>query len=290
MSCVRTMILALAFALLLVLAGCSPLGVANHLLVTTDQRVDAGVAYGSHPRQRLDVYRPAVAHGEPVPVVVFFYGGSWKRGDRASYRFVGEAMAEHGFLAVIADYRTWPEVRFPAFVEDAAAVTAWSRRHAPAYGGDPRRVVVAGHSAGAHIASLLVLDPRYLAAQGLAPGDIAGFVGLAGPYAFHPLEIRSVRPVFEHLADIDQARPITFANASAPPVLLLHGTADTTVLAKHSRELAGALAASGASAELREYPGIGHAGLLAAMLRPLRGRAAVLEDVATFLGNLPPHP
>lgn len=225
-----------------------------------------------------------------VPVVVFFYGGSWKRGERAHYRFVGEALAEQGLVAVVADYRTWPEVAFPAFIEDAAAAVAWSRRHAARYGGDPDRIVVAGHSAGAHIAALLVVDSRYLAGEELSASDIAGFVGLAGPYAFHPLEIRSVRAVFEHLADVDDARPIVFANGSAPPSLLAHGGADTTVLPAHSREFGAALDAAGVEVVVREYPGIGHAGLLAAMLPPLRGRAPVLEDVAAFVRGLSTGP
>lgn len=273
-------------ALAVVVAGCSPLGMANRLLVETDQKVAEGIAYGPHPRQKLDVYRPVATDEATVPVVVFFYGGSWKRGERANYRFVGEALAEQGVATVIADYRTWPEVVFPAFVEDAAAAVAWTRRNATRYGGDPRRVVVAGHSAGAHIAALLVLDPRYLAEQGLSPADIAGFAGLAGPYAFQPLEIRSVRAVFEHLADVDEARPIVFVNGSAPPSLLMHGEADTTVLPAHSRELGEALDAAGVEVVVHEYPGIGHAGLLAAMFSPLRGRAPVLKDVAAFVRGL----
>ncbi|MEE7548329.1 alpha/beta hydrolase, partial [Xanthomonas sp. Kuri4-1] len=139
---------------------------------------------------KLDVYRPADARN--APVVVFFHGGTWQTGNRQQYRWAGEALARHGVVAIVPDYRKYPQVKMDGFMTDAAAAVAWARRHAGEHGGDPRRLVLMGHSAGAHIAALLATDPRWLHAQQLAPADLCGLVGLAGPYDFLPLTERDL--------------------------------------------------------------------------------------------------
>ena len=136
-------------------AGCSPAVVLNALAPDGLAR-EAGLAYGEGPSRRLDVYAPPAAGG-PRPVVVFFYGGSWQNGKREDYRFAGAALAAEGFVAMVPDYRKYPEVRFPGFVEDGASAVAWARREAARFGGDPSKLWVMGHSAGAHIAALLAL-------------------------------------------------------------------------------------------------------------------------------------
>ena len=168
----------LAAALLLAaLAACSATSILNVLSPTGDLDIRRDVAYGTLPRQKLDIYRPK-AGAVPRPVVVFFYGGSWDSGSRDGYLFVGEALASRGFVAVVPDYRVHPEVVFPTFLEDAAAAVAWAKRNAGDIGGDPSRVFVMGHSAGAHIAAMVALDPRYLAREGLTP---LGALGLHRP-------------------------------------------------------------------------------------------------------------
>ena len=94
-----------------------------------------------------------IPDGPPAPVVVFLYGGSWRNGAREDYRFVGRRLAQQGMLVLVADYRTYPETIFPGFVEDGASAVAWARAHAAGWGGDPRCLFVAGHSAGAQIAA-----------------------------------------------------------------------------------------------------------------------------------------
>jgi acetyl esterase/lipase len=272
----------LAAALLVALPtnGCGP-KLLDALVPDDGYRVERDLAYGDLPRRRLDVYVPEGLAG-PAPVVVFFYGGRWQSGDKGQYRFVGEALAARGFIAVIPDYRLYPEVRFPRFVDDGAAAVAWTRANLGRFGGDPTALHLMGHSSGAHIAALLALDHHYLAGAGVPAAAIGSFVGLAGPYDFLPLDDPTLERIFA-VDDMAATQPITFADRSAPPTLLLHGADDATVLPANSEHLAAALAAAGNRAELKIYPGIGHVGLAAALAAPLRWLAQVLDDVADFL-------
>ncbi|WP_025141278.1 alpha/beta hydrolase [Achromobacter sp. DH1f] len=264
------------------LAACSPLTLLNGAIPDGASQATQGLAYGTLPRQRLDIYAPPnAAH---APVVVFFYGGSWRSGERADYRFAGDALASRGIVAVIADYRLYPEARYPAFLQDAAQVVAWTQQHIGAYGGDPRRVFVAGHSAGGYIAAMLALDARWLHGAGTAPATLAGWIGLAGPYDFLPIVARDVRPVFLFPDTPPDSQPIHHVSAAAPPGLLLAGAADSTVdPRRNSVSLALALRAAGACARLVEYPDLGHKLLVGALSRPLRWRAPVLDDVSAFV-------
>ena len=229
------------------------------------------------------------AFGRPAPVIVLLYGGSWQSGSKATYRFVGAALAARGFVTVIPDYRVYPEVSFPGFIQDAAAAVGWTRSHIAAYGGDGRRIVLMGHSAGAQIAALLTLDRRWLAAVGLdADRDIAAMVGLAGPYDFLPLKDPVLQALFAPAGDLRQTQPITFARGDAPPLFLAAGTADTTVLPRNTERLAAAIQAAGGRVETRLYPGVGHAEIIGAVAGPLRWLAPVLNDVTGFLRGVSP--
>lgn len=177
-----------AGAVLAAMAGCSGQALINGLTPSGGYSKTADLAYGEQPRQRLDVYVPEDA-APGAPVVLYFYGGRWEQGSKAGYKFLAQALTSRGFVAVIADYRLYPQVKFPAFVEDGARAVAWVREHAGDYGADPNKLVLMGHSAGAHIAAMLTLDEQYLAAVGGTPKTwLAGTIGLAGPYDFLPLE------------------------------------------------------------------------------------------------------
>jgi acetyl esterase/lipase len=265
------------------LGGCSPLGALDAVLPRGAARVARGIPYGEGPRRQLDMYTAVGATG-PRPLVVFFYGGSWQEGRRGDYRFVGEALAGLGCVAVLPDYRVWPEVGFPGFVEDAAAAVAWAAARAAELGADPGAVFVAGHSAGAHIALLLALDPRFLAAAGHARERLAGAIGLSGPYDFLPITRPDIVPIFAGVAP-EATQPIGFADAAAPPLLLLHGAADRIVLPRNSLALAERVRAAGGGAEAKLYPEVGHAGTLLALAPWFSGRAPVLEDIGRFLAR-----
>lgn len=269
----------------LALAACSPLVLVDALVPDTGYQRDTGISYGPEARQKLDVYRPAGPLRSKT-AIVFLYGGSWKTGTRRNYRFVGQTLASRGYLVVIPDYRVYPEVRFPLFVEDAAAAVAWVHREIAARGGDPDRIVVAGHSAGAHIAALVALDRRYLRTAGVSNGAIAGLVGLAGPYDFDPLKYSGIRPIFEDTEDLATVRPVTFARRGAPPALLIHGTDDGTVRPRNSEELTRRLLASGASARYLPLAGVGHSGILLSLSQPFRDRAPVIEEITGFVDGL----
>ena len=265
------------------LTACSAVDLLNATVPTDTYRRSEGLAYGSEPRQRLDVYQPRTGAG-PAPLVLFFYGGSWSSGERADYRFVGEALASRGMVTVIADYRLSPEFRYPVFVQDSARALRWAFEHAADHGADPSRVFVMGHSAGAYNAAMLALDPRWLAAEGLTPSRLAGWIGLAGPYDFLPIRDPETRLAFNWPDTPPDSQPLAHASRASPPALLLAAREDKVVSAQRSTvAMAERLRASGVRVESALYDGVSHVTLLASMASVLRGRAPVLERVSAFV-------
>jgi len=272
------------------LAACAPSAALNALAPSSTHTRVNDVAYGPLARQRLDVYRPtAPAPAGGWPVVVFFYGGSWNSGDRAQYAFVGEALASRGMLAVLADYRLYPEVRYPLFLEDSARALAFGLQQAATWGGNPKRVYVMGHSAGAYNAAMLALDARWLAGTGHAPAELAGFIGLAGPYEFLPMTNVAAQPVFFHPNYPPGTQPVDYASgqAGAPPApRTFLGVAAVDPLVdpvRNSAALTARLQAAGATVVLRRYERVNHLTLIGAFGQPLRWLAPVLDDVAAFV-------
>ncbi|MEO8922225.1 MAG: alpha/beta hydrolase [Caldimonas sp.] len=268
------------------LAACSATGALNALVRNDTYRSTLDIAYGALPRQRLDVYTPvSAAPAAGWPVVVFFYGGNWTDGERGEYKFMGEALASHGVLTLIADYRLYPEVTYPAFLEDCAKAMAYGFEHAKALGGDPKRVFVMGHSAGGYNAAMLALDPRWLAATGHSPKELDGWIGLAGAYDFFPLEPgQPARPVFHHPDYPANAQPIDDVTAASPKAFLAAPVKDKVVSPERSTlAMAAKLRAAGVPVEQHSYDGISHALLAGVFARPLRGLAPALEDVTRWI-------
>jgi acetyl esterase/lipase len=265
------------------LTACSAVDLLNATVPTDTYWRTQGLPYGNHPRQRLDVYQPAGGSAN-APVVVFFYGGSWSSGERGDYRFVGEALASRGIVAVVADYRLSPEFRYPTFVQDSAQAVSWALMHAAAYGADPSRVFVMGHSAGAYNAAMVALDPRWLAAQGLTPSRLAGWIGLAGPYDFLPIGDPQTQVAFNWPQTPADSQPMAHVSVASPPALLLAPAADRVVNSRRSTvALAGKLQASGVRVEHALLDKVSHVTVLASMAPVLRFRAPVLERVAAFV-------
>ena len=214
-------------------------------------KVSRSLAYGEGARRTLDVYWRGGAG--PAPVILFFYGGSWQGGSKRLYRFVGTALARRGYVAVVADYRTYPEVRFPGFIEDGALALRWTKDHAMRFGGDPHRIFLMGHSAGAHIAAMLALDGQWLNDIGLDNRrDIAGLIGIAGPYDFLPLRDGVLKTIFS--GNDPRTQPISHVSHGAPPALLVTGAHDNIVDPGNSARLAAKLESSSNEAKVITYP------------------------------------
>jgi acetyl esterase/lipase len=265
------------------LTACSGVDLLNATVATSTYRRFDGLQYGLDARQRLDVYQP-LGPVRQAPLVVFFYGGNWSSGERADYRFVGEALASSGIVAMVADYRLSPAFRYPVFVQDSARAVAWAFQHAADYDADPAKVFVMGHSAGAYNAAMVALDRRWLAAEGLAPARLAGWIGLAGPYDFLPIVEPLTRVAFNWPATPADSQPLLHASAASPPALLLAPTQDRVVNPQRSTlALAQRLKADGVAVQSELFDSVSHVTLIASMASILRGQAPVLARVQAFV-------
>jgi acetyl esterase/lipase len=265
----------------LALSACSPAKLLNATISRSSLTITHDVAYGPNQRNKLDVYRPIGAGA--APVIVFFYGGAWNSGSKAMYPFVAATLARRGNVVVVPDYRLYPQVRYPAFLQDCARAVAWTAGHMGTIGGDPARLFVMGHSAGAYNAIMLALDPRLLRDAGFDRDRLAGAIGLAGPYDFLPMTGENEKRVFATVQDGPASQPITYADGHAPPLLLLAGSADETVRPRNTAALAARVRANGGRMESKIYSGIGHIGLVIAIAPIFQGKAPVLDDVESFI-------
>ena len=246
----------------------------------------AGISYGEDERQKLDVYTPSQAakDGNPHKVLVFFHGGAWRDGERAGYEFLGKAFAARGLVTVIADYRKYPKVKFPAFVEDTASALAWVHKNISGNKGDPGQIYVAGHSAGAHISMMTGLDRQWLGREGLDTGIIKGVIALAGPFDFLPFdEGSSSQKALGDWPRPKETQPISYVRRDAPPLLLLAGNKDKVVNPRNSKRLAAAMQDIQGQAKLKIYPGVDHADIVMAISRPFRAKAPVVADIISFI-------
>ena len=246
-------------------------------------KLTRSIAYAGSSRHTLDICRPTGAIA--APVIVFFYGGAWRSGYKELYRYVAKALARRGYVAVVPDYRIYPEVRYPEFLKDGAQAVRWVKDNAIRFGGDPQKIFLKGHSAGAHIAAMLSIDARWLEAVGLHPGrDIAGLIGIAGPYDHMPRRDETLKAIFGG-ADRQETQPIFHVAPGAPPALLMTGGRDRLVEAGNSTRLAARLVASGNSATVRTYRRIGHYIIIAAVAPFIRLFVPVLRDVDAFIAK-----
>lgn len=267
---------------MLLLSACSPTAVLNAVAPRDNVTVTRNVAYADGARHTLDIYAPRVS-AEASPVVVFFYGGGWESGSKDMYRFVGATLAARGVMMVIPDYRLYPQVRFPAFMQDAAAAVAWTRANAMRFGGNPHRLFLMGHSAGGQIVALLALDGSYLQADGMSPSRLCGVIGLAGPYDFLPLQSTTLKAIFGPQAARPRSQPINYVSPQAPPMLLLAGKDDTTVDPGNTLRLAARLREVGRPVTDTLYPRLGHKTLIASFSVPLTFLAPARQATLDFI-------
>ncbi len=251
--------------------------------------VERDVTFGNDPRLKLDIYRPANAAG--APVVVFFYGGSWQRGEKSSFGFVGAALARAGIVAVIPDYRIYPPVVYPDFLRDSALAVRWTKENAARFGGDPAKLFLSGHSAGAYNAAMLNLDPRWLAEVSLNPRrDLRGAIGIAGPYDFLPLESAELKIIFGPEDARPATQPITYVDGTAPPMLLLRPAKDSVVDPGNSIRLAARIRSKGGDAAVETYDRVGHITIIGTFSPLLSFLAPVRDDLIRFVFQLSARP
>lgn len=258
------------------------LGIVNALSPSGETQRFTDIAYGDHPRHKLDLYRPY--NGSRLPTVLFIHGGYWSAGERAHYRFVGEALAQRGYLCAVMSYRLFPEVGFPHFINDAAAALATLRSIAGRYGGEAEQLYVGGHSAGAHSALMLALDNSYLHAVGGSTQWLKGVFGLSGPYDFLPPKAAKVAAIFGPPEHYPRGNTVNFVSANHPPALLVHGRDDSTVSARNSQHLAELLRAAGSEAQLLICEG-GHIAPLLAFSGFKRGRSEIIATLTQWLNK-----
>ncbi len=271
------------FALLL--PACTTLDVINAMTPEdVEVSVVKGVAYGSHPRQKLDIYRPVQATRQAA-VFIFFYGGAWESGERADYEFVARKLAAKGHFVVVPDYRLYPEVRFPEFVKDGARATAWVLEHGKDISVQSRPVFLMGHSAGAHIAMLVGLDQRYLRQRGHQSAELAGIIGLAGPYDFLPLESERLKQIFMTPLALHDSQPVNFVDDDDPAVLLVHGDSDRRVWLRNSENLAARLRQAGAKVTLVVYPGVTHTGIIKPFIAFVNDESGLIDEILSFVNS-----
>jgi acetyl esterase/lipase len=270
--------------LMLILTGCTKFQLLDATVPAWGYARTGDIGYGELPRQTLDVYQPDHATS-PAPIVVFFYGGDWQEGNKEGYRFVAQALTSRGFIVVVPDYRVYPDVTFPAFVEDGARAVRWAYDHALAIGGDPNHIYLMGHSAGAHIAAMLTLNERYLRAVGLDRTAIRATASLSGPYDFVPpagdLAVFGMTPA---TAGTDPPRePIPCVDGRAAPMLLIHGLKDEIVQPGNATRLADRIRERGGEAPVITYPDRAHVGVVLSLAWPFRWLAPTLDDVTKFV-------
>lgn len=283
---------------LLCISACSVTGIGlsivNGLAKKGDYLLTPSVSYGPSPDNRLDIYRPALsdqtdkktANGQKLPVVVFFYGGCWgacSSLNKDNYRFVAEAITSEQYITVVTDYRGYPEVRFPAIMDDARSAVEWVRNNISDYNGDPERIFLMGHSAGAQLAAMLTLNESYLTPDTYR--RIRGFIGLAGPYDFLPLTRSYQRFVFGPEENYAASQPVNFVSGNEPAIKLMHGLDDRIVKQKNSKNLTAKVKAMGGEIETTYYEGVDHTDILAALSIPLRKHSTITSDIVDFLNR-----
>lgn len=264
------------------LAACTSQKVLNSMTSERGYTLTSSVPYdGRKLGLTLDIYAPNQV--TDAPVIVFFYGGRWTNGDKAEYKYVGQALATRGFVVVIPNTRHYPQVRFPDFIKDGAIAVKWARDNAKTYGGNPAKLFVMGHSSGAHIAAMIALNENYLKNVGGTRSWLKGMIGLAGPYDFLPITAPDMRDIFGQPDLYQYTQPVFFVDGRNPPLLLAHGDADKVIDVSNTRKLAAAVKRAGGAVETEIYPKLSHEMIINSFASALRGRTDVLDKVESFV-------
>jgi len=251
-------------------------GDSNAKLLVKDEVFDEEFGLG------LNIWVPQETSDKPLPVVVFIYGGGWRAGSKDEYAFAGRALAHRGYVAVLPDYRLFPEVKFPSFLEDSAKAVSWVRDNIQKAGGDPDRIFLSGQSAGAYNVTMLALDQQWLGREGKTTDLIKGVAVLAGPADFYPFSSETTKQSFGDYPKPEMTQPINFVRADAPPLWLSTGVDDTQVEPRNSRSLRDKMRDVGGKVEYIEYADMDHLEIMMAIAKPFRHKGPVLDDMIAF--------
>lgn len=265
------------------LAGCSPLGVLNATVSSDGYQLTENQPYGKAARQTLNVYVPNDLDDNSAAnrdVVIFYYGGRWQFGEKDQYAFVADAFTSKGYVTVLPDYRLYPSADWRDFINDGASAYQWVYENIARFHGNPQRIFIAGHSAGAHIAAMVDTNEALLPNRIKRP---CGFIGLAGPYDFLPISDADVQLVFSSANDLRDTQPITYVSQGDPVMLLLHGKDDTTVKPGNTTRLAKRANQFGHNAETILYNDVDHIDILLSLSSTFRGFSPALDDSVAFM-------
>ncbi len=279
---------------LIFLGGCSALGVINSVSKIYTVETKQNIAFDSHPKLQYDLYYPKSKNTSlnETPVIVFFYGGSWNRGDKSEYEFVGRRLASMGYIIAVPNYRLYPEVKYPAFLEDnikaVKAIQSEIKKTEYAALKPAEKFIMMGHSAGAYNAAMLAFDPTWASQiQSDKNALIKGFIGMAGAYNIYPIKDTEVQPVFHHPDYPPESQPIQFAGKTQPPSLILSPETDTLVsIERNSQTLHNALSEAGNTSVIKTIEGTDHVTLIATLSPLLFFKGSSTEPIKEFVDNL----
>ena len=251
-------------------------------------------------KNRLDLFLPSPETPRPWPVLVFVHGGGWRHGDRALrmggaevYANIGRFLAGHGVGSAVISYRLQPSVGWHTQVEDVASAVAWLVTHVAALGGDPKRIFLSGHSAGAQLVARVALDPQPLVVLGLPPGSICGLIPVSGAgfdlEDTRTYELGASKDYYERRFRNPESEPDWAHEASTlahmgeflPATLILYADGDWPSLRRQSQVLGQALQARGARVETRVVEDEDHYTIVPTLSRDDRPAGeAILDFVA----------
>ncbi|KAA0931255.1 alpha/beta hydrolase [Psychrobacter sp. ANT_H59] len=269
----------------------SALAIVNGITSNGGIGVSKDILYGDEPLQDLDIYYPKplaqamktnTTIKQDYPMVVFVHGGSWESGSKEEYAFVGQSLAQAGYVTAVINYRKAPEHVYPDYVEDTAQAIAWSYKNAKRFHANPERFAVVGHSAGAFNAVAAVANEDFLKPYGIKPKDITAVIGIAGPYSYDFRKFSSVT-AFAADATPDEVMPDRQIKGQQPPYLLLTAEKDKVVYATNTTKMTQALKAAGVTVQTSEIAGASHATSIGAMAPPLRWVNDVRAQVLSYL-------
>jgi len=267
--------------------GCTPLELLNATVSHDGYQKTLNHAYGESLRQTLDIYIPEtiISNGD---VVVFFYGGRWQDGSKKDYAFVADAYTSKGIITVIADYRIYPGVDWRDFIRDGEKAYQWVFKNINQFGGDPKRIFIMGHSAGAHISAMVAVNAVQIENQeneSINQNRPCGLMGLAGPYDFLPISDIDVKRVFASAENLENTQPINFVTQDTPAMLLMHGLADTTVKPGNTTRMATRVKSVNGRVQVKLYEKVDHIDILISLSSTFRDYSPALNDSVDFIQN-----